>query len=475
MEEEYRRLMARILKAVPGLTIEGLEALVNEKVKTHPYLNKVGAILLVAEELNVLESREEVPEEVLEELAYARIGDLVPGLSNVYVRGVVYAVIGPRAAGEHRLLRLKIGDRSGVTEVYAWNEKIDEISKLSIKIGDNIAIINAYTKEKIETGAVEVHLGRNSVVKKLPQDSTQPEPHSFYKTLTQVMEEGDGVYDIRGYLMSISEEKKLLTRYGEASIIEITLSDGSSLAKLTVWRGMVDQFKNLSPGMEIFITDVRLEDNRFYLTSRSTLSMIHEAGLEKIKEIKEKLGEKKIARIIDIEALPNYTIITATDGVKIFQLTCREELDLKPGEYVEVYGIVDDMWTPRRMIMIDKETLKKIENPTIDISIPSRLISLKEIAEKKTPTGEDVIVEGILYTKTNIVNVETRYGIAEKILFWLKDEDIAVQGVAWRSKAQEVSIIPEGARIRIKWVNIKQNIFGEPEIHLNSYSKIEAL
>jgi len=475
MEEEYRRLMARILKAVPGLTIEELEALVNEKVKTYPYLNKVGAILLVAEELNVLESKEEVPEEVLEELAYARIGDLVPGLSSVYVRGVVYAVIGPRTAGEHRLLRLKIGDRSGVAEVYAWNEKIDEISKLSIKVGDNIAIINAYTKERIETGTAEIHLGRNSIVKKLPQDSTQPQPHSFYKTLTQVIEEGDGVYDIRGYLISISEEKKLATRYGEASIIEITLSDGSNLAKLTIWRDMVEQFKNLSPGMEIFITDVRLEDNRFYLTSRSTLSMIHEVGLEKIREIKEKLGGRKIARIIDIEALPNYTIITVTDGVKIFQLTCREELDLKPEEYVEVYGVFDDMRTPRRMIMIDKETLKKIENPTIEIPIPSRLIILREIAEKKALTEEDVIIEGILYTKTNIVNVETRYGVAEKILFWLKDGEVAVQGVAWRSKAQEVSMIPEGTRIRIKWVSIKQNIFGEPEIHLNSYSKIEKL
>ena len=474
MEEECRRLMNRILKAVPGLTLEELEALIDEKVKAHPYLNKVGAILLVAEELNVLESREEVSEEVIEELAYARIGDLVPGLSSVYVRGVVYAVVGPRTAGEHRLLRLKIGDKSGVAEVYIWNEKIDELSKLSIKTGDNIAVINAYTKERIETGTVEIHLGRNSIVKKLPQDPAQPQPYSFYKTLTQALEEGDGVYDIRAYLISISEERKLATRYGEASIIEITLSDGSSLAKLTIWRDMVDQFKNLSPGVEIFITDVRLEDNRLHLTSRSSLSMIHEVGLEKIREIKNKLSEKKIVRIIDLEAQQNYIIITVTDGVKIIRLTCREELDLKPGEYIEVYGVIDEAWASKRMI-IDREMLKKIENPTVEIPIPSKLVTLRDIAEKKILTGEDAVVEGILYTKTNIVNVETRYGIAEKILFWLKDGEVAVQGVAWRSKAEEVSMIPEGTRIRIKWVNIKQNIFGEPEIHLSSYSKIEVI
>ncbi len=474
MEDEYKRLIAKILKAVPGLTIEELELLVNEKVKAHPYLNKVGAILLVAEELNVLESKDKVPEEVIEELAYSRIGDLVPGLSSVYVKGVVYAVIGPKIAGEHNLLRLKIGDKSGVAEIYAWNEKINELSSLSIKIGDIIAVVNAYTRERLETGTVEIHLGRNSIVKKLPHDLSQPPPQSFYKTLTQVIEEGEGVYDIRGYLISISNEKKITTRYGEASIIELSLSDGSSIAKFTVWREMVEEFKNLSPGIEIFVTDVRFQDGRFSLTSRSSLAMTQEVDMEKIKKVREKLEEKKIMRIIDVEAQPNYTLVTVTDGEKIIQLTCREKLDVKVGEYIEAYGLIDEARSSRR-IPIDKEMIKKIEKPVVEISIPNRLRSLREIVEGKSELFEDVIVEGILYTKTNIVNVETRYGNVEKILFWLKDGEIAIQGVAWRSKAQEISMIPEGTRIRIKWVTVKQNPFGEPEIHVNSYSKIEKL
>lgn len=474
MEEEYKRLMLRILKAVPGLTVDELEALVNEKIKTHPYLNKVGAILLVAEELKVLESKEEIPEEVIEELAYTTIGELIPGLSSIYVRGIVYAIIGPKTAGEHRLLRLKIGDETGVAEVYAWNEKVDELRSLSIEIGDSIAIINAYTREKIETGTIEIHLGRRSIVKKLPYEIAQLHPQSFYKTLTQVMEEEGGIHDIRGYLISITEEKKIATRYGEASIIELTISDGPTLAKLAVWRDLIEQFKNLSPGIEVFITDVRFQDGRLSLTSRSSLAMIREVSFEKIREIKEKQSEKKILRIIDVEPQSNYIMVVATDGEKINKLTLTYsgESDLKPGEYIEAYGLMDEVKTCGRMTL---EMVKKVENPGMEISMPDRLISLSKIASENPDVLEDVIVEGILYSKTNIVKVETRYGPAEKILFWLKDGDIAVQGVAWRSKAQEVSGIPEGARIRIKWVNIKRNPFGELEMHLASHSKIERL
>jgi len=473
MEEEYRRLMARILKAVPGLTIDELEALVNEKVKTHPYLNKVGAILLEAEELKVLESKE-VPEDLMEELAYTMIGDLVPGLNSVNVRGVVYAVIGPKIAGEHRILRLKIGDKTGVAEVYAWNEKIDELTSLSVKIGDSIAVMNAYTKEKIETGTVEIHVGKNSTIKKLPTDPAQPDPHLFYRTLSQVIMEGEGVYDMRGYLISISEEKKVATRYGEASVIELTLSDGSILAKLNVWRDMIEQFRNLSPGVEVFITDVKFQDGRFSLTSRSSLAMVNKVDLDKVKEIMDEQSGKKILRIIDVKTQPSYSIIIATDGRKIIQLTYRGGLDLKPGEYIEVYGLTDEKKTLGR-ITLEKEMIKKIESPGVEIPIPNRITSLRKIIEEKPDVLEDVTIEGTLYTKTNIVKVETRYGAAEKILFWLKDEDTAIRGVAWRSKAQEIAQIPEGEKIRLKWITVKLNLFNEPEIHVESYSKIEKI
>ncbi|MCD6341511.1 MAG: hypothetical protein J7L83_01455, partial [Thaumarchaeota archaeon] len=64
---------------------------------------------------------------------------------------------------------------------------------------------------------------------------------------------------------------------------------------------------------------------------------------------------------------------------------------------------------------------------------------------------------------------------AEKIGFWLKDEDVAVQGSAWRAKAKEIAEIEGGKRIRLKWINIRTNIFNEPEIQLDNESIIEVL
>ena len=87
----------------------------------------------------------------------------------------------------------------------------------------------------------------------------------------------------------------------------------------------------------------------------------------------------------------------------------------------------------------------------------------------------DVVVEGVLYTKTQPIKVKTRFGEAEKVGFWLKDEDAAVQASAWREKAEEIAGISEGSRIRLKWVSVRMNVFGEPEIQLDTDSVVEVL
>ncbi|MCX8193737.1 MAG: OB-fold nucleic acid binding domain-containing protein, partial [Nitrososphaeria archaeon] len=175
MEEEFEKLMARVLKAIPGISREEVEAMVDEKVKSNLYLNRVGALLLVAEELGIFDVREKVSEEILEEASYVNLGELVPGLNNVSVKGVIYAVIGPITSKNYRLLKLKVGDRTGRLEVYVWEDKIKEIENLSLRVGDHIAIINAHTKEKLETGEVEIHLKKTSIIKKLYRDPSLPD------------------------------------------------------------------------------------------------------------------------------------------------------------------------------------------------------------------------------------------------------------------------------------------------------------
>ena len=49
--EEYEKLMERVLARFPELSREEVEALVESKLRESSLLNRVGALLLVAEEL----------------------------------------------------------------------------------------------------------------------------------------------------------------------------------------------------------------------------------------------------------------------------------------------------------------------------------------------------------------------------------------------------------------------------------------
>lgn len=474
MEEEFKKLMARVLRAIPGITIEDLEFMVNEKIKHNPYLNKVGALLLVAEELGVFDIREKVSQEILEEASYIKIGDLVPGLNNISVKGVIYAILGPFVGRDYRLLKMKIGDKTGKSEVYVWEDKIEEVKSLSLKIGDQIAIINAYTKEKIETAEVEIHLKKTSLVKKLPLDPSLPDPRQFYKSIGEIIERGEGLYDIRALVVSISSEKVVSTKHGEASVINLIVSDGRRELEMTAWREKAQLFRELKPGEEIYITDVKYDGDRLSLTSKSFI-IFSETRDELLKIVEEKERRKILMRVVDIQSTPPSTLITLTDGEKIIHILYPVKIDLSKGDYVELSGVSEEEIYEGRLIKQKVRFIEKIDEPPLEIKIPDRNLSLMEIIKKREMIMRNIIVEGVLYTKTNLLVVETKYGPGEKILFWLKEGDTAIQGIAWRSKAQEIAQIPEGQRIRLKWITVKLNPFNEPEIHIESYSKIEKI
>lgn len=126
----------------------------------------------------------------------------------------------------------------------------------------------------------------------------------------------------------------------------------------------------------------------------------------------------------------------------------------------------------RRRIIASSDALSIAEREEAE-KAPSvnRLKKLSEITDEEA----DVIVEGMLYTKTPLGVVETRFGPAEKISFWLKDGDTTMLGSAWRAKAKEIDSVPNGERIQLRWVRIRRNQFGELEIAVENDTKVQRL
>ena len=466
-KDEYERLMEKVLARFPELTRDELEAMVESKLREQPLLNRTGALLLIAEELGAFTSREPPPE-ALKTMEYTRIGDLVPGLNNVSVRGVAYAVDKVSDVKGHRILKLRIGDGSGSVDVVVWDERAEEAWRLGIKPGDLIAVLNGYTRESLEIGGVELHVGRGGSIARLESEPGQPDARSFYTRLGEAMEKGDGVYDIQAVVLEVRELRRVDTRYGEASVREILLGDGESRAVLTAWRERAEELGRLKPGERAYITNIRVRDGRLSLTSRSIIAFTEPPTEETLRMVEQRAPE--VLKALDlIERSAGYMIV-ATDGKALQRVLIPEKPELSPGEY---FKPLDPAVEFRRGRMYIVARGVERASPVEEISEPPLTLRLEEILSPGFQGARDVVVEGELYHKTPVVKVRTRYGEAEKIGFWIREGEHNVQGVAWRQKAQELSKIPEGSRIRLKWVSVVLNPYGEPEIHLEADSKIE--
>jgi len=472
--KEYSKLLERVLSRFPELSREELEAMVEAKVRESSLLNKVGALLLVAEELGAF--REELGETAASQpiQAYTKIMKLVPGLRDVSVRGVIYAISKPIEVRNHRIMRMKIGDDTGTIDVTLWDEKVDEAVAAELQLGDPIAILHAYTRERIETGLPELHVGRNGVITKLEREPGTPDPRSFYIDLGDALDSGDGVYDIKAMVLDPGEERRIDTRYGEAAVRDIRLMGEAGEARLTVWRDRVEEFKDLQPGETLYITDVRLSGYNLSLTPRSILALREKPSPESLEKIKERKVQGLVVRLLDVVETQSGVIYISTDGDRIIRIYAPKKLEIEPGEYIFVKEAIQELRRGKIRLRCGETGLEKIEHPE-EIKPPNRFVRLKEITSREKVEIVDAIVEGILYTKTQLTKMRTRFGEAEKIGFWIKDEDTAVQGSAWRIKAREVAEIDEGTRIRLKWVNIRTNIFNEPEIQLDNESIIEII
>ena len=394
--EEYEKLMERVLARFPELSREEVEALVESKLRESSLLNRVGALLLVAEELGAFK---ESGEEARGQRAYTRIGDLVPGLNDVSVRGVVYAIDRLIEVRDHKLMRLKLGDRSGSVNVILWDERAEEAAKLGLKLGDLAAIIHGYTRERIETGEPEIHVGRNGMLMRLEPEPGAPKPESYFMDLGAALERGRGVYDIKATVLEIGVERKVMTRFGEATLREILLIDDEGEARLTVWREKAEEFGDLKPGETIYLTDVRVEDGRLSLTPRSIIAFREKPSPEALEKVAGRRVRDIVLRVLDVVETAAGLRLISTDGERIVRVIVPERLDVRSGDHILVKEAAQEIRRDRVRFLC-KAGAVELVRPEKEIKAPSRLIHLKDIVSGERVDERDVIVEGILYTKT---------------------------------------------------------------------------
>ena len=273
--------------------------------------------------------------------------------------------------------------------------------------------------------------------------------------------------------MDVGEERQVSTRYGEATLRELRLIGEAGEARLTIWRDRIAEFGNLEVGETIYVTDLRIEGGRAALTPRSILALREKPTEETLRIIQERKVRELILRVLDVVEKRAGVVAIATDGKEVVRVQpCPS--GVKPGDHLLVRDAVRGVRRGRVRLLCFGGGVERIE-PAQSIEPPNRAVKLSEVVSSRDTELTDVIVEGVLYTKTQPFKVKTRFGEVDKVGFWIRDGDAAIQGSAWRSKAMEIAGIEEGSRIRLKWVSIRMNVFNEPEIQLDEDSIIEVL
>ncbi|MEM2083481.1 MAG: OB-fold nucleic acid binding domain-containing protein [Nitrososphaerota archaeon] len=469
--KNYEEIISLIISKRKDLTREEIEKKIEEKIKESRFLNKLGAALILAEELNIFPDFN--IENLEKETLTTRIIDLVSGLKNVAIIGRVLFITPLKKVGQHSYIFGKIGDKTGKINLILWNENALNVEKLNLKPGDIIKIEGGYVKQRFDR--LELNIGKNGKIEKLEEDYEQPDVLYHILPLKEVIDK-EGVFDIKCKIKYIEPLRSVNIKNEIVNVKEAIIVDNSYETKLVAWRDKVDIFNDIEINDEVILFEVRLKKSEVHTTKNTWIIKIDNKNkIEEEKEEKYDIVNNLKLRIIEIiDRGMNFKSILGYDGNKIVRIKCflTKNLDINKDDIIVIKRGIKNIKGDREEIIIEKEKDYLILKKDIE-DIP--YYKIKEynpddiIKEEK-----DIIIYGFLKSKSPLTLVETKYGLVEKIYFWISGNEKIISGIAWHDNALKINQINIGEKIKFKWVNIKRR-FKDFEIEVTSDSVIEII
>jgi replication factor A1 len=498
-------VIKRILAVKPNLTREAVERLIQEeKAKAAGLLTDEAAAHLVASNLGMDGAGERIE-------AKLKIGALTSGLNDVSLTGRVLHVFPPRTfqradGRQGKVLRMLIGDATGVVAVVFWDDKADHIIASKVVRNKIIRVLHGYSRERQGTGEVEINVGNRGSVYMEPLDAVDaefPKMDSFFKTPGQVS--STGAVNVEGVIMGRSPTSTFTRKDGtEGKVIRLSLEEGGRQITAVLWDEKVEEAVKLGDGTRVRIIGANSKVRQgggfeVHLNRSSEVEVLEEGVLPreplshwtKIGELRDGMRSVNAAgRVISIGEPREFTRRDGTKG-RVASVVLEDETgivrlslwdddvnalgDMPIGTVVAVengytragFGNSIDLNVGRLGSMKINPADVQVEK----LDAADRVTEIKDLQEGR----KNITVEGQLLDDPISREVNTMRGPVNVVSFRIDDGTGEARISLWREHGKAVEGVTAGARVRLENCNIREPFDGLMQVTSTQFTRITVL
>jgi hypothetical protein len=316
-----------------------------------------GGLLTEAAAARVVAAEHGVKAKLDPRLPEIGIRQLTSGLNDVTLSGRVLLVGSPREykrrGGNGHMVKLLVGDATGVVPLVLWDDKAECAEK--IKPRQIVKATHGYVRSSRD-GGIELHVGQRSGIQIEPPDVREndfPQVEEFCRKIAALGSETRRVI-VEGVLQTMSPISGFRRRDAtEGKVLRGTIEDDSSKIQAVFWNEKAETAADIREGEALLLINAKVRKSR--RDGALELHVDESSSLEVLSR------PKGFLRIRDLKEGTSIASITGTVATKPF----RREVTTKRGERVPAASFELEDSTGRVWVSVWRRHVKSVDGLTV--------------------------------------------------------------------------------------------------------------
>jgi replication factor A1 len=460
---DFETLIGELLQQKPELGRDEVLRRVEDKKRTvgAGYLTDQGALFLVAGELGVSLRREEASSDL-------SIKDLYIGANDVTVVARVLAIYpvatyNRKDGGTGKYRRLALFDGKSSVRLTVWEEGLEQLDELALKVDTPVRVANAYVKQGLD-GKPTLNLGRRGRIQTLVDDKTAAKLPSLSAVIQKLpaLNKEEQFIALDCLISSEPRFSEFVRSDGsEGSLFQFGVEGGGGKeTRVVIWSPAAQP--ELKRGQKVKITNVKARrsntgDFEVHGDAGSTI-MVGPAAEKSMFRIAATSSSQSAKVVLGVGKDRKVKFIELGKGVK--EPSQNDAIEVVPDEMAE-----------GRLYCSSPGSLRMAAADSIP-SLDALATKLNEVKEEDA----QIMTEVIALSHGSVDDVRLRDGATvKKGELVVGDDTGEMKLVAWRDLSGRVAGIQPGERLRLTGVACKSTKMGAWVLQLSNFSVIERL